>query len=293
MLFFSACGDSSSDRRIISRAGLEKGAFEFTSDFAELKVDFDRFLFVDVEVEGVAARFIIDTGADVFAVSRQFAELLALEARGKTLISTIVGVSEVDVVEISEFKLGNVRAESFDAAVVELSGFDGIVGLPFFESALVAIDFQSERLEIADPRVYALEDFISTGDERILSAPGFQLSGLGLNGIVLPALRLDTGSSGGIHLSRAQSGSFFEGVTEVVTTTFAASNGVLRGLGAIAETLSIADFVLRDQFVLVQEEELEFGLLGNLVLQQFTVVFDLSNGEVLLRRERDLSFELG
>ena len=70
------------------------------------------------------------------------------------------------------------------------------------------------------------------------------------------------------------------------------SNGSVSGFAFIADEVSWSGYSLMHQFVVVQDEPLAVGLIGGLVLQQFYLVFDLSRGQILLRQDREMRYQL-
>lgn len=286
----SACGGGGgggSSERIVPFA---RGSFTFSSDRSEVAADFSRFVVVQASVNGRQGRFVLDTGADSFVLSPAFAEAVGVQPSGEAQLQTVIGVSLVALVRVDQFALGNVVGVDFDAAVLETGEFDGIIGIPFFENAVVSLDYEREKVGLYDPAQYTASSVLPNASQ--IAVQNFTFSGLTLNGRPVGPVRLDTGSSGGLHVASVRVGAVLDSVSNVSSTTFSASNGSLPGVAFIADTLGFAEFRLKDQLVVAQSGGLQSGLLGNLVLKQFYLVLDLPRGQVRLRQTKELRFEL-
>ncbi|MCB0323139.1 MAG: retropepsin-like domain-containing protein [Bdellovibrionales bacterium] len=269
------------------------GNFTLTSSEAVVESTIDDFIFVDVEVNGAPARFILDTGADAFVVSRALQRRLGLEQVDTATITTIVGSSTVDVARIDEFRLGNVVGVDIDAAELDLGpGIDGIVGVPFFRATIVEIDYQTGLLTIRDPATFRLSEQAPSIGGSLLSAENFVLTNVSVDGQNVGAVRIDTGSSGGLRLASQAGASFVAQADETISVLSQASNGSIPGTAFVVDSLMLGDIQLEEQFVVVQDSPLEVGLLGGLVLRQFLVVLDLGSNQVLLRQDRAIEYAL-
>jgi predicted aspartyl protease len=268
------------------------GQFSFLKSSAVVEASIDNFIVVDVLVNGEAGRFIIDTGADVFVVSPSFAERAGLEPRGSAFISTVVGVSQTELRRIADFRFANVVGQNIEAVVLELSDFDGAIGLPLFRNALVSIDYQQQTIAVGNPSELQLDFAGNEEKSQIFDLNDFVIEGLTVNGKTVGPLRIDSGSSGGIHVSGDKLEGILEGVETTKATTFTAANGSLPGTAFIAEEVEFGKFSLQDQFVVYQDTPIETGLLGNLVLQQYTIGFDYSRSQVFFFRERKIRYGL-
>ncbi|MCC6221606.1 MAG: aspartyl protease family protein [Deltaproteobacteria bacterium] len=295
LLGFGGCNSSGE-----SSGGINTGDFVVTSPYAEVAAKMDKFVEVSVTVNGVPGNFILDTGADSFLVSPEFAVEAGLDDSGTVNIVTIAGISETEVRRIEHFQFGSIEGYDIDAAVVDLAGFDGAIGKPLLEHALVSIDFVNEVISLGDPSISRLSTMGS--NFQLLSANNLELPEIAINSQILRDVRLDTGNAGGVILSDPEVGQELLADAELsVATTVTATNGSLDGTAMIADTLSIGSAKLEDQFVVVVDlpdqnsdvaAKSNTSLLGNLVLKQFVVGIDMSRGELLLVHVRSLSYGL-
>jgi len=94
-------------------------------------------------------QFLVDTGADRTAVSRQLVTRLKLPSSGGVELHSISGVSNVGTAKIENVQLTRTPA-TIDAAVLDGSnmGADGIVGVDLLSSQRVQFDFEKQTMSI-------------------------------------------------------------------------------------------------------------------------------------------------
>jgi predicted aspartyl protease len=105
---------------------------------------------VPVRLSGTGPyRFLVDTGADRSAVSRDLVSKLALPSMGKAELHTVSGESTIGTARVDNVML-TYKPESIDAAVLdrESMGADGIVGSDLLRSERVEFDFEKETMTI-------------------------------------------------------------------------------------------------------------------------------------------------
>jgi len=105
---------------------------------------------VPVRLSGAGPyQFLVDTGADRTAVSRDIVAKLKLAAAGGAQLHSISGVSSISTARIDAVQLTR-TPESVDAAVLEKSnmGADGIVGVDLLRSQRVQFDFEKQTMSI-------------------------------------------------------------------------------------------------------------------------------------------------
>lgn len=96
-------------------------------------------------------RFLVDTGADRSAVSRQLADRLKLPAGRGARLHSVTGLSNVRTASVRGMRIASrtlpdVTAPLLDAAHV---GADGILGTDVLRSSMVRFDFARKELSIA------------------------------------------------------------------------------------------------------------------------------------------------
>jgi predicted aspartyl protease len=105
---------------------------------------------VPVRLSGAGPyRFLVDTGADRSAVSRDLVTKLALPSAGNAQLHSISGVSTISTARVESVLL-TYKPETIDAAVLDRSsmGADGIVGSDLLRSERVQFDFEKGTMTI-------------------------------------------------------------------------------------------------------------------------------------------------
>jgi predicted aspartyl protease len=120
---------------------------------------------VPVRVAGQGPyRFLIDTGADRTAISRQLAAALKLAHTDRATMHTVTGVSQVATASVPLLDIAAKQVRNVEAPVLEATniGADGILGLDSLHSQRILFDFKKQLLTIVPSSVRepALEDSI-------------------------------------------------------------------------------------------------------------------------------------
>lgn len=92
----------------------------------------DGHFWVRAEVNGEEARFLVDTGATLTAVSTGLAERAGLEPRSGGVpvrIVTANGAASVDLTTIDSLAFGNVEASGIDAVIAPNLGRTNVIGM--------------------------------------------------------------------------------------------------------------------------------------------------------------------
>jgi predicted aspartyl protease len=120
-----------------------------------IRSDRDDRMLVPVRLSGAGPYyFLVDTGADRTAVSRELADKLRLEKGQGAELHTITGVSEVRTAKVNDVELTQKPQQSIDAAVLEgaYMGADGIVGVDLLRSERVQFDFEKQTMSVVPSR---------------------------------------------------------------------------------------------------------------------------------------------
>ena len=110
----------------------------------------DDRLTVPVRLSGAGPyQFLVDTGADRTAVSRQLVAKLRLESAGGAELHSVAGISTINTAKVRDVELTN-TPESVEAAVLDSEniGADGIVGVDLLRSQRVQFDFEKQTMSI-------------------------------------------------------------------------------------------------------------------------------------------------
>jgi len=113
--------------------------------------DYFQRMTVPVIVSGTGPyRFLVDTGADRTAISRELASRLQLAAGEKTELHSITRASLVQTVTVPSIQLTRKELRVADAPLLttENMGADGILGVDSLRSERIMFDFERQTMEI-------------------------------------------------------------------------------------------------------------------------------------------------
>jgi predicted aspartyl protease len=125
-----------------------------TEDVAFKNEPYDRMT-VPVRLSGTGPyRFLVDTGADKTAISRQLAGRLNLVGGTATVVHSVVGVSTVSTANVPSLELARKDVNIQDAPLLDSAnmGADGILGVDSLSSQRVMFDFAGQTMSIVPSR---------------------------------------------------------------------------------------------------------------------------------------------
>jgi predicted aspartyl protease/GNAT superfamily N-acetyltransferase len=134
-----------------------------------LRDDRDNRMTVPVRLSGAGPyQFLVDTGADRTAVSRELVSKLSLPSAGIAELHSVSGVSQINTARVSDVELTQ-KPETIDAAVLDRAnmGADGIVGADLLRSERVQFDFENHTMTIVPSRT---PDFRAEGQTIVVRA---------------------------------------------------------------------------------------------------------------------------
>lgn len=106
---------------------------------------------VDVRLSGAGPyRFLVDTGADRTAISRQLVDQLKFQQAGGAELHTVTGASQVNTARLPAIQITRKPERPVDAAVLDgpSMGADGIVGVDLLRSTRVELDFEHDTMSV-------------------------------------------------------------------------------------------------------------------------------------------------
>jgi len=124
---------------------------------------------VPVKVGGLGPyRFLVDTGADRTAVSREMVSQLRLPSAGGVSLHSVSGISTVSTARVRNLELTHPPEKAIDAAVLDRAnmGADGIVGVDVLRSQRVQFDFEKQTMSIVPS---AVRDFAAEPGTIVVS----------------------------------------------------------------------------------------------------------------------------
>ena len=131
-----------------------------TEDVAFQTEKYDRMT-VPVIVSGTGPyRFLVDTGADRTAISRDIATNLRLEVGLRASLHSVAGVSKVATATVPSLQLTRKPVRIVDAPLLERvnMGADGILGVDSLRSQRVMFDFEAQTMSIVPAAVPDFRD---------------------------------------------------------------------------------------------------------------------------------------
>lgn len=140
-------------------AGIPKLDSKTQTEDVRFKNQSDDRMTVGVRLSGTGPfQFLVDTGADRTAISRDLAARLGLAKGEKAAIHTIAGVATVATATIPDLELTRTPVTVRDAPLLDSDnmGADGILGVDSLHSQRVLFDFGTQTLSIVPS---ALPDF--------------------------------------------------------------------------------------------------------------------------------------
>ena len=117
----------------------------------QFKTEPDDRMTVPVKLSGNGPyRFLVDTGADRTAVSRQIVAALKLPSAGEAELHSVAGATSVGTAKVGELEFTHPPEQSIEAAVLDRAnmGADGIVGVDVLRSQRVQFDFEKQIMSI-------------------------------------------------------------------------------------------------------------------------------------------------
>jgi predicted aspartyl protease len=99
-------------------------------------------------------RFLVDTGADRSAVTRELAARLSLPASGAANMHSLTGLTTVQTASVKGLHIEGRALPEIEAPLLEAAsvGADGILGTDVLRSSLVRFDFRRKTLSIFSPQ---------------------------------------------------------------------------------------------------------------------------------------------
>src|SRR5215210_2903772 len=161
-------------------------------------------------VNGQPVEFVLDTGAGVTTIDRNYARQIGLPAGRKIQAQGAGGVAEADLVSGINLTIGGLRLENVTAAVIDLSAVAAGIGRPMpvilgrelFDNAIITLDWESGRMAIADPASFtpppaARQVALGRRDHRFNTIP------VAVEGLPPVTATLDLGNGGTLTLPKS------------------------------------------------------------------------------------------
>lgn len=278
------------DYRISSGASSVELAFEYRS----------RHIFLPVRIEGLKREvdFLLDSGASMTVIDSAIASELSLPLGGLLPGASAGGMANFRIVRLPSFRIDDIVIEEQTAVSFPISGLlrryggkhiGGILGNDFLSRFVTRIDYEHCRVTFFEP-----SSFEPLGTETEIDAPLFH------NVFSLP-VRLDGKRSGSFILDTGARSSLVRGAflgADSLSDSILTVEIALRGAGGQEpaklrrlDTLAIGTIFLVEPVIAVSSSARGLsalqsidGLLGNDILERFTVTLDYGRQKVLLEK---------
>ena len=147
--------------RLEAVSGIPKVDEKTQTEDVRFKSGADDRLTVPVKLSGAGPfRFLVDTGADRTAISRELAGRLGLEKGARASLHSVAGVSNVSTAYVPDLELTRKPVKIYDAPLLESAnmGADGIIGVDSLRSQRVLFDFETQTLSIVPSAIPDFKD---------------------------------------------------------------------------------------------------------------------------------------
>lgn len=211
-------------------------------------------IMIDVTIEGAPAKAMLDSGANLNAISQDFIDAHAShlkKSRTKVTIEGVSGREDFPIYKDIKLTMFGQDLELPEVAALDL-GVDMIIGSGFFQGIIVQIDYPNNKIQLALKSSIDLKKHanVKMRQERGSDMPAVEVE---LNG-KKTWLMLDTGNSGDLFLKRkfVLENGLLE--SDTVETRVAGSVEVIDTESFVIETLKIGPFELENVPATIPED---------------------------------------
>jgi predicted aspartyl protease len=201
-------------------------------------------------------RFLVDTGADRTAISRELAARLKLEPAGVASLHSVTGVSRVETARVPSLQLTRKEVKVANAPLLSSThmGADGILGVDSLRSQRVLFDFKAKTMSIVPSAERAVRDEEGTIVVQARERNGrLILSRASADGVTVPVV-LDTGSEISVG-------------NEALRRKLSRDRKALARMGTV-ELTSVTGHKLVGEYMILKRLE-----IGGIVLTNLAIVF--------------------
>src|SRR4051812_41960803 len=142
-------------------SGIPKVDEKTQTEDVRFKNGADDRMTVPVKLSGMGPfRFLVDTGADRTAISKELAGRLGLVKGEKASLHTVTGTSDVSTANVPNLELTRKPVRIDDAPLLDSAniGADGIIGVDSLRSRRVLFDFETQTLSIVPSAIADFKD---------------------------------------------------------------------------------------------------------------------------------------
>lgn len=256
-------------------------------------------IFVLAKINGSKpAYFMLDSGAGMNVINRNFAEKLGISLEGDFAAKGVAGYGSAAMSYVDSIEIGGVRLYSQNIAVVDISNlgiavhgeFGGILGFDLLSRFPIRISYNDSQATF-----YNANRFIAPNDSNAISLDFLMkipVIDAELNGYK-GRFAIDLGNSLGLilHSSFVDKYNISREFTDIkeMKVSLGGVGGQTEAYAAMANAFTIGWFIIKAPPLLVaggnkgliNSEELD-GNIGNLMLKKFDLVFNYATNKLYL-----------
>jgi len=298
------------DSRLFEPPGEDTRDFVFTdgSDRADVPCQYiERHAFVPVTVNCSEALWILDSGASMSVIDREYAESLGLTLSGEIKGQGAGNAVDVAFTTLPPFSVQGIEFEEQQVAVIELVSLFrrmsdleavGILGYDFLSRFVTRVDYANNMLTFYDP-----ETFEYDGDGTVLDAPlndNLFTVEAAVDGVHKGRWMLDLGAGGMTFHAPYAKAHGLAGRDGVSGVGFGAG-GKIHHRFSQYETVEFGGYTVERPMISVagSDEEMKGGFsggelvgnLGNTLFRHFVLYLDYENQQVVVEKGDDFETE--
>lgn len=278
--------------------------FRFPDGDSLVTIPFDYrqgHIYIKAQINGaISSWFILDSGASGNIFDRNAVAELNLPVTGQLPAKGIGGYDQVDLVKTDSVSIGSLTLYNQVAGTTDLTGigkvgtdglpFGGVLGYDFLSRFPLMIDYQQGIITVFNPDEFtppaggATVEFHLTTQVPTIKAELNSLPG---------DFIIDLGNPFGLilHDNFVRENDLLVRLDDIqeITGNYGGVGGAVAGKTAYAAVFKIGDILIRSLRVILPEgssglsgsEEID-GNIGNLVLENFKVLFDYARNRIIL-----------
>lgn len=249
-------------------------------------------------------RFILDTGATQSIIDKAVAKQIgggAITDGGGLSMTTGSGSIQTDALNMNSFTLGDLELKNVPFAVADLNSFGqaqrpaGLIGANILKRFLLTIDYENQRITLADPgNVKVPDNAITVNTKPSLGMSGLAVDG-NLDGKQKVTLLIDTGAAfNNISESKVKhllwgplyKAGMLKGLDGKLVQTGAARFNFLEidKLKVERPVFSIAPSAAESQAPSGIITSKDLAIIGNPLLSQYKITFDYRNQRLIVEQ---------
>ncbi|MEP0827627.1 MAG: aspartyl protease family protein [bacterium] len=286
-------GESRKDYRFTNGVNAENIPFRFSGNH----------LYIPVTVNCKERYWILDTGAGMSVISKEFAEELGLELKGDMKGKGAGGSVDISFATLPSLSLRGIEFDQQTVAAIDMTELNrlidiesaGILGFDFLSRFVTKVDYAAQLVSFYDPETFKYE------------GPGVELPLYFKNSVFMVSATLDNEHSGSWLFDLGASNTSLDG-GYALRKGFSSRRGVERlGRGAGQEFLSkgvrcksleLGGFIIENPIIGFEISKVdtahisdEIGTLGNSTFRHFVIYCDYHREKVILEKGANFNKE--